>query len=209
MKDVKLTYFESTGRAELSRILLAYGGVRYTDERVPRSSFPGLKPQLPYGQLPVLTVDGVTISQSITIARYLAKEVGLTGTTAIHAAQADEMVDAQIDVMNKGVPAFLEQDPEKKQEMMAKHSAEVMEYFTMMEKKLEERGGQFFVANTLTWADIALYAYLDVMSEMTGPEAVAGMLGQCPKITDLRARIGKLPNVEKWIQNRPASAPRT
>ena len=34
--------------------------------------------------------------------------------------KADEMVDAQIDVMNKGVPAFLEQDPEKKQEMMVR-----------------------------------------------------------------------------------------
>ena len=30
MKGVKLTYFESKGRAELARIILAYGGVRYT-----------------------------------------------------------------------------------------------------------------------------------------------------------------------------------
>ena len=30
MKDVKLTYFESKGRAELARLILAYGGVRYT-----------------------------------------------------------------------------------------------------------------------------------------------------------------------------------
>jgi len=209
MKDVKLTYFESTGRAELSRILLAYGGVRYTDERVPRSSFPGLKPQLPYGQLPVLTVDGVTISQSIAIARYLANEFGLTGFTELHAAQADEMMDGNVDIMNAGIPAFLEQDPEKKQELMASYSEKVMEYFNRMEKTLEANGGQFFVANTLTWADLALYAYLDVMSEMSGEEVVARTLGECPKIADLRDRIGKIPNIEKWIQNRPAPAPRT
>ena len=32
----------------------------------------------------------------------------------------------------------------------------------MMEKKLEERGGQFFVANTLTWADLAVSFFLSI-----------------------------------------------
>ena len=32
--------------------------------------------------------------------------------------QADEMMDGNVDIMNAGIPAFLEEDPEKKQELM-------------------------------------------------------------------------------------------
>ena len=42
-----------------------------------------LKPALPYGQLPVLEVDGVTICQSMAIARYLANEFGLAGNIMV------------------------------------------------------------------------------------------------------------------------------
>ena len=38
---------------------------------------PSLKPSLPYGQVPLLEVDGDTICQSMAIARYLASECGL------------------------------------------------------------------------------------------------------------------------------------
>ena len=52
-----------------------------------------LKPALPYGQLPVLEVDGVTICQSMAIARYLANEFGLAGNSSLVRAQVDEVVD--------------------------------------------------------------------------------------------------------------------
>ena len=54
---------------------------------------PSLKPGLPYGQLPVLEVDGVNICQSMAIARYLANEFGLAGNSNLVRAQVDEVVD--------------------------------------------------------------------------------------------------------------------
>jgi len=205
MKDVTLTFFQAKGRAELTRFILAYGDISYTDERITREEFAARKAELTFGQLPVLTVDGVTISQSIAIARFVAKEVGLLGNTSLEAAQADEMVDSATDLMNKGGAAFFELDPEKKKVLMAKHQEEVVTYFTKVEKILDGRGGQFLVGNALTWADLNLYAYLDIMEEMSGAEAVTALLTLCPKIADLRNRVGKLPNIEKWLQNRPDS----
>ena len=61
---------------------------------------PSLKPGLPYGQLPVLEVDGVNICQSMAIARYLANECGLAGSSSIVKAQIDEVVDVINDVQN-------------------------------------------------------------------------------------------------------------
>ena len=61
---------------------------------------PALKPSLPFGQLPVLEVDGVTIGQSMAIARYLANEYGIAGTSNMVKAQVDEVVDVINDVQN-------------------------------------------------------------------------------------------------------------
>ena len=35
MPDIKLLYFDLRARAEPARLLLAYGGVTYEDERIP------------------------------------------------------------------------------------------------------------------------------------------------------------------------------
>ena len=45
----------------------------FSDVRIERESWPALKTSLPLGQLPVLEVEGVTIGQSMTIARYAAR----------------------------------------------------------------------------------------------------------------------------------------
>ena len=48
--------------------------------------------------LPVLEYDGKKLSQSITIARFLAKEFGIAGKTHLEQAQADMIVDCIVDV---------------------------------------------------------------------------------------------------------------
>ena len=83
-----LYYFDGRGRAELSRLLLALGGVAYEDHRLsdvrvliasargcscsrfapppppsPQDEIAALKPSLPSGQVPVLAIDGVFVPQ--------------------------------------------------------------------------------------------------------------------------------------------------
>ena len=48
--------------------------------------------------MPVLEYDGETISQSKTIARFLAKEVGIDGKTHVEQAKADMIVDCVKDI---------------------------------------------------------------------------------------------------------------
>ena len=42
--NYKLTYFNVKGAAEVSRLMFAAAGVKYTDERVTREDWPKLKP---------------------------------------------------------------------------------------------------------------------------------------------------------------------
>ena len=60
-------------------------------------AMPSLKSSLPYGQLPVLEYQGATLCQSITVARFLAKEYGLAGRDSLENAKIDEVVDAVTD----------------------------------------------------------------------------------------------------------------
>merc|ERR1711936_1391862 len=76
---VKLTYFNLRGRAEPSRLLLAYGGIKFEDCRItPGFEDPkewmALKPKTPYGSLPLLEWNGTNVAQSMAIARFIARD---------------------------------------------------------------------------------------------------------------------------------------
>ena len=55
---------------------------------------------MPLGQIPVLEYDGAVLSQSLTIARFLAKEFGLAGKTNLEQAYADMIIDTGNDLDN-------------------------------------------------------------------------------------------------------------
>ncbi|EEY69352.1 glutathione S-transferase, putative [Phytophthora infestans T30-4] len=87
--QLKLTYFDGKGRAELSRLILNSAEIAFTDDRITHSDFAALKPTLPLGQVPVLELDGMVYGQSMAIARYAAKIAGLYPSDATEALKVD------------------------------------------------------------------------------------------------------------------------
>jgi glutathione S-transferase len=55
---------------------------------------------VPYTTLPFLDVDGIRIGQSLAVARYLAKKVGISGRNLVEEALADGIVDFVSDCAN-------------------------------------------------------------------------------------------------------------
>ena len=123
MPQYKLMYFNLQGRAELSRVIFAYAGEKYEDIRYEFPEFPAIKPSkrahlnhlchaltrwcsivsfaaLPFLQLPVLEIDGVRLTQSHTIARYLARKFNIAGKNDLEAAQADAYIDLIYDILD-------------------------------------------------------------------------------------------------------------
>merc|ERR1711976_256356 len=199
MSDIKLSYSNGRGRAETSRLILAHAGVRYTDQRLSGEQFSNVKPKLPYGQLPVVKVDGEVICQSITIARYLANQFGLGGRTNIEKAQADEIADVVNDLIDKRIAAMRETDENKKSTLTKEFMSETIpETLGKLETRLVERGGQFFAGNNLTWADLHVFAFVDRM-RLGNTE----LLDDYPKMKNLIERIEQEPNIANWLQSRP------
>eukprot|EP00090_Calanus_glacialis_P010709 TRINITY_DN1915_c0_g1_i2.p1 TRINITY_DN1915_c0_g1~~TRINITY_DN1915_c0_g1_i2.p1 ORF type:complete len:224 (-),score=88.34 TRINITY_DN1915_c0_g1_i2:119-733(-) len=200
MSGIKLTYFNLKGRAELARLILAQAEVEYEDCRIEREEWPELKKTLALGQLPVLEVEGQTIGQSMTIARYLARRFGLAGKTDVDAAEADQAVDALNDLINNVGPIMREKDEEKKEELKKKLQTETMpSWMKMMEALLTSKGGNHFAGKQLTWADIAIYHSVDMFKGMLGEPNME----ECPNLQKLMETVKSLPNIKKWEEARP------
>ncbi|XP_038611201.1 hematopoietic prostaglandin D synthase isoform X5 [Tachyglossus aculeatus] len=89
MPNLKLVYFNLRGRAEIIRYLFAYMDLKYEDQRIEPADWPGIKPLLPFGKIPILEVDGVILHQSLAIARYFAREAGNLGRFLLGHLQHD------------------------------------------------------------------------------------------------------------------------
>lgn len=95
MAPCKLTYFKSQALGEAIRFLLHYGNIEFDDVRLDfEKDWPTYpKEKLPLGQIPILEIDGKVLYQSIAICRYLAKKVGLVGSTPMEDYEIDNAVD--------------------------------------------------------------------------------------------------------------------
>ena len=195
---VKLTYFNLRAKGEPARLLLAYGGIKYEDYRVSfedQREWKAMKPTTPYGSLPLLEWDGVCIAQSMAIARFLAREVGLAGRNSLEAAQVDEIVDAVNDIFQAGLNAIFSGDDAQ----MKKHASETVPAgLSNIEKILESRGGQYMVGNALSWADLRLF---DFCHSLPQPNCLA----KFPRIRNLTERVRNIPNIKTWVESRPKS----
>ena len=218
MPNIKLTYFDLRARAEPCRLLLAYGGLQYDDERIPASldlfyflhsgniqefdnkfsntRWGAVKPTMPYGQLPVLQWDDQVICQSMACARFIAREVGLAGNTSLESAQVDEVIDVIQDLINAEVKLFFTKDKSG----LKKHAeVTVLTALKQLETKLTSRGGQFFVGNNLTWADLHTFMYICDLPDKS-------VLKSFPKLSNLVERVGNIPNIKNWVETRPVTS---
>ena len=73
MPQLKLSYFDfHGGRAEPIRLALAIGGIAFEDHRFTFPEFAEVRKTVPFGQVPVMHVDGVQVTQSDAMLRYAA-----------------------------------------------------------------------------------------------------------------------------------------
>ena len=103
------------------------------------------------GQVPELEFDGKVLSESLAIARFLAKEFNLYGETNWDQAQADMVVDCLMDVAMFLGKVWYEKDPEKsaqlKKEFEEEHFPKGM---SLIETFLKKNGGKYFAGNQVT-----------------------------------------------------------
>ena len=147
------------------------------------------------------------------VSRYLAREMGLSGKSSLENAMVDEIVDVVQDILDKNVSGYYQifyfrfTLPFQFKAWYAPNKKEALKEFTekifpiamaQLEKKLSERGGQFFVGKSLTFADLHVF-YLLAEAEYMCPIVVK----QYPNLSGLVDRIAGYPNIKNYIETRP------
>ena len=200
----KLFYFNLRGRGELARFVFAQAGVEYEDVRIEFKDWPEMKPKMPFEVVPVLEVDGnQRISGSVNIPRYLAERFGLAGESALENAQIASIVDTITDLNQEMLVGLREKDEKRKEELRKKFLEETIpSKFSLFEKRSSSNKNGWLYNGKLTWADLAFY--LSVTSGWMLP-AVPDVFKPYPGLQRLYASVESLPNIAKWIKERPHS----
>ena len=148
--------------------------------------------------MPYLTVDGVKIPQSASIARYVAKEFGLAGENNLQQAQADAIVDCLVEIQNAFYSdvAFVKTD--KAQAVRNFLEKSVNPNFEKIEKlvKMYGRNG-WSVGSSLTWADLFIYELSNNILEVE-----SGAFDKFLDITKIRKLVESTPKVSEYIRAR-------
>ncbi|CAF2835484.1 unnamed protein product [Rotaria sp. Silwood2] len=158
MSTYKLFYLNGRCRAEVSRLTFTVANQKFEDIRVERDQWPSRKNEMPLGQIPVLEFNGMKLSQSLSIARFLAKQFELAGRDTFEQAKVDAVVDTINDLVTRYVAVRWASDETKREELIKTFFAdELPKHLQNLEAlgKLYGNAGVYFVGNHLTWTDFA------------------------------------------------------
>jgi glutathione S-transferase len=181
MPKLKLTYFDFHGaRGETARLAMHIGQVPFEDHRVSSPEFQRIKPDLPFGSIPILEVDGRVLAQSNAINRYVGKLAGLYPEDPLQAAFCDETMDAVEDISVKISPTlFMKDEAEKRRAREELAEGAIPFYLARLAQRLESRGGTWFADGRLTVADLKVFVWVR--------HVASGKLDHVP--ADLPARV--------------------
>nr|WOZ07759.1 glutathione S-transferase GSTs4 [Agrotis ipsilon] len=197
----KFTYFKSRALGEQSRLLMVYGGIDFEDVRVDYyTEWADFKSKTKFGFLPMLEMDGKQYAQSLAIARYLGRRVGLAGDTFEEALEIDQNVDLFHEFRQKASDIFFEPDEAIKEKKYADAVKNVFPtYLEQLSNIINENNGHLALGK-LTWADFALTGtmlFLKMITRMPDLEkkhpAFQRVIDNVYAIPQIRAYLEKAP----------------
>jgi len=198
MPEYKVHYFNGKGRAEMIRLVLTAAGQKFEDIRID-GDWAERKQNYPFGQLPVLEVDGKMYGQSVACANFIAKEFGLYGKTNVDGVMIDQVVGLLQDFFQAAIKFFFEKDEAKKAELKQNfQEKECPKFYGNFETMLKNNGTGFFVGSEMSLADIVVFDMASGMLQSTLPP-----MDGFPLLKALTDKIGEVESIKAYVAGRP------
>ena len=195
-------------RAEVGRIALFMGDIKFDDVRIKREDFSTAKETgtlsdgtvLPFHQIPCLVVDDVSIAQTGAIARFCGKLSGLYPThDDVNAAKIDDFIDFATDltVMIDNTPNKTDEEKKRKARRDLA-TGPLKRKLSMLEKNISD-DSEWLVTSNISIADVAIWRLLGWLSSGILDGMPTDLLSGFPKIRKLCLAVDKHPKIQKWI----------
>ena len=215
---MKLVYFDGRGLAETSRILLSIANEQYEDFRYPiniidwkthQSENPEFendkqnnKLLKSLNKLPYLEVSGNIIHQSKSIERFLAYNFNMMGDIPIESAQIDAICETIRDFKDAYQKVRRLPENEREAGLDDWFTVTLVDKLKLLENILGNDG--FCVGVRLSLADVVLFTFLTQFFDNV--ESAKNAYNQVLKVNEIIDKVGNLPQVIDWINNRPDTA---
>ncbi|XP_076239149.1 glutathione S-transferase S4 [Calliopsis andreniformis] len=202
MTVYKLKYFNVMGLAEPIRFLLSYGGVEFTDIRLEHSSkdWINMKPTTPFGQMPVLEIDGKEYAQTLPICHYLAKQFNLLGKTDLDTLQIDAIANALHDFRRLTISQYYrESDPVVKAKKREEVFTNVIPFYLSKLEELAKNNDGYLHGGQLSYADLFFVAISDSINTAYESDITKDK----PHLKALKEKILAIPSIKAWVERRP------
>src|ERR1035437_9866147 len=200
MDQLKITYFDMDGgRAEPARLGLHIGGIGFEGHCFAFSEFAEVRKTTPLNQVPTLQVNGVQVTQSGAITRYVGKLSGLYPEDAFQALLCDEIMDGVEDASIKiGATFGLTGDNLKNARTDLVNGA-LPKYLRWLQNQLENHGSEYFAASRLTIADLKVFVFIRSLNSGRLDHVPTNLVETvAPKLNAHLQRIGKVPAIAQY-----------
>ncbi|KAF9088156.1 hypothetical protein BGX29_004461 [Mortierella sp. GBA35] len=203
-----LMYWDIFSVGATSRELLAYGKVKWSNERVVEDPWEAGKIPTPFGVVPVLKIispdnDEVIVAESMVIEQYLAKKFDLFGD--------NEWEDITIRGLYSNIHFFLERaltrttwvTPDKRKRALGIFLEHFLpEFISDHEMHLRANGSNgHYVGNRLSLADIHLANVIEHFSHLPVANVIMPEFEKSELITKVRENVKKNPEIAAWRAN--------
>jgi glutathione S-transferase len=197
-------------RAEIGRIALYIGDVKFEDVRISREEFLRAKDIgklddgtiIPFRQIPCLNIDGQSINQTGGISRLCGKLSGLyPEKNEIESALIDQVLDMATDINGLLTPSGSEKNEELKKSIREElaHGA-LARKISFLEELLENENGDWFVGKKITIADIAIWRLLGWLTSGMVDYIPDTLLVSFPNLRRVCLNVGNHSKVKEWIR---------
>jgi glutathione S-transferase len=158
MPSYKLSYFDfNGGRGESVRIAFHAAGIEFEDDRLSFPEFGAMRHGTRFNSLPVLEIDGVQLTQTNAMLRYVGKLGGLYPDDNIQAFYCDEVLGAVENLSYHIGRTIGLQGDELKEAREALVEGWLSIFLKGLDALLARGGGKYFADHRLTVADLKVF----------------------------------------------------
>lgn len=198
MSKPRLIYFDApVSRGEECRLALHLAGIDFEDVRIKPADWPAMKPQMPYGSLPVLELPGEPpLGHSNAILVLIGRRHGLHPADDFEAARHEGMME-HVEALRAAVSPTLRMAEDQKR---ATREALVADFLPGWGAASEKNipGGPFFAGDGIQVVDLKLHMAVRWFIGGKVDHIPATIFSTFPKLNAVYEAVREHPGVKAW-----------
>jgi glutathione S-transferase len=203
MSKPRLIYFDApVSRGEECRLALHLAGVEFEDVRVAQADWSALKPETPFGALPVLELPGLPpLGQSNAILVFIGRRHGLHPRDDFEAARHEAVMCHVEDLRAQVGPTLRIADEAGKKAARATLAESYLPVWAAYTERQIADAGPFFAGEKLHVVDLKLHRAVHWFGSGVIDHIPTTVFSAFPKLNRVYAAVRDHERVKAWYAN--------